>query len=317
MIMLNSGSTSLPWEPYTGGAPSPSPSYPQEIESAGQDGEIGIEVGNNGYIQKGTYFLDVRQFPLKKGYTYYIKGEKIIGNDINCFVLNEYNKNFKNSAELFNYGYTTKKLTIPNSTGIVDEECRMPMRYDKDGYTFTVKAEGLYLYQAVNEPAKNTDEFYVGYTPNIVNEEYKKRLELLHNEDNEEQQMCLKITYDFWNEFVAEYFAVTAVSTKDEFHELSALINDMINNHDKRFIYAILAHLCAFYTETPINDIVPDISQEYVDRIESLKKACLNIISEYSIENMWDIPDDKFNNEITENYLEMFFLILQKGVEES
>ena len=175
MIMLNSGSTSLPWEPYTGGAPSPSPSYPQEIESAGQDGEIGIEVGNNGYIQKGTYFLDVRQFPLKKGYTYYIKGEKIIGNDINCFVLNEYNKNFKNSAELFNYGYTTKKLTIPNSTGIVDEECRMPMRYDKDGYTFTVKAEVLYLYQAVNEPAKNTDEFYVGYTPNIVNEEYKKQ----------------------------------------------------------------------------------------------------------------------------------------------
>ena len=175
MIMLNSGSTSLPWEPYTGGAPSPSPSYPQEIESAGQDGEIGIEVGNNGYIQKGTYFLDVRQFQLKKGYTYYIKGEKIIGNDINCFVLNEYNKNFKNSAELFNYGYTTKKLTIPNSTGIVDEECRMPMRYDKDGYTFTVKAEGLYLYQAVNEPAKNTDEFYVGYTPNIVNEEYKKQ----------------------------------------------------------------------------------------------------------------------------------------------
>lgn len=175
MIMLNSGSTSLPWEPYTGGKPSPSPEYPQEIESAGQDGEIGIEVGNNGYIQKGTYFLDVRQFPLKKGYTYYIKGEKIIGNDINCFVLNEYNKNFNNSAELFNYGYTTKKLTIPNSTGIVDEECRMPMRYDKDGYTFTVKAEGLYLYQAVNEPAKNTDEFYVGYTPNIVNEEYKKQ----------------------------------------------------------------------------------------------------------------------------------------------
>lgn len=84
----------------------------------------------------------------------------------------------------------------------------------------------------------------------LLNGKYKKRLELLHNEDNEEQQMCLKITYDFWNEFVAEYFAVTAVSTKDEFHELSALINDMINNHDKRFIYAILAHLCAFYTET-------------------------------------------------------------------
>lgn len=152
----------------------------------------------------------------------------------------------------------------------------------------------------------------------LLNGKYKKRLDLLKNEDSEEQQMCFKITYDFWNEFVAEYFAVTAIcGKKDKFHELSALINDMINNHDKRFIYAILAHLCAFYTETPINDIVPDISQEYVDRIESLKKACLNIIGEYSIENMWDIPDDKFNNEITENYLEMFFLILQKEAGES
>lgn len=43
-IMLNAGSTPLPWEPYTGGKPSPSPDYPQEIESVGQDGEIGVEV---------------------------------------------------------------------------------------------------------------------------------------------------------------------------------------------------------------------------------------------------------------------------------
>ena len=44
MIMLNSGSTSLPYEPYTGGAPSPSPSYPQEIESAGDDGNLNVMV---------------------------------------------------------------------------------------------------------------------------------------------------------------------------------------------------------------------------------------------------------------------------------
>ena len=30
-IMLNAGDTSKPWEPYTGGKPSPSPEYPQEI----------------------------------------------------------------------------------------------------------------------------------------------------------------------------------------------------------------------------------------------------------------------------------------------
>ena len=31
--MLNTGDTALPWEPYTGGAPSPSTDYPQEIVS--------------------------------------------------------------------------------------------------------------------------------------------------------------------------------------------------------------------------------------------------------------------------------------------
>lgn len=30
-VMLNAGDTALPWEPYTGGKPSPSPDYPQEI----------------------------------------------------------------------------------------------------------------------------------------------------------------------------------------------------------------------------------------------------------------------------------------------
>ncbi len=33
--MLNAGDTALPWEPYTGGAPSPSPEYPQDIISVG------------------------------------------------------------------------------------------------------------------------------------------------------------------------------------------------------------------------------------------------------------------------------------------
>lgn len=33
--MLNAGDTPLPWEPYTGGAPSPSPDYPQDIISTG------------------------------------------------------------------------------------------------------------------------------------------------------------------------------------------------------------------------------------------------------------------------------------------
>ena len=43
-VMLNSGSVALPFEPYTGGKPSPSPEYPQEIHSAGDDGEIDVSL---------------------------------------------------------------------------------------------------------------------------------------------------------------------------------------------------------------------------------------------------------------------------------
>lgn len=43
-VMMNEGETALPWEPYTGGKPSPSADYPQEIVSAGDDGSI--EVGS-------------------------------------------------------------------------------------------------------------------------------------------------------------------------------------------------------------------------------------------------------------------------------
>lgn len=42
--MINQGSKALPWEPYTGGQPSPNPDYPQEIEITGKDGEIGVYV---------------------------------------------------------------------------------------------------------------------------------------------------------------------------------------------------------------------------------------------------------------------------------
>lgn len=51
-VMLNSGDTSLSWESYTGGKPSPSPEYPQEIKSVGkwneetQKYEVDVKVTN-------------------------------------------------------------------------------------------------------------------------------------------------------------------------------------------------------------------------------------------------------------------------------
>lgn len=42
--MLNEGSTALPWEPYTGGKPSPSPEYPQEIVSVAHVANSGAQL---------------------------------------------------------------------------------------------------------------------------------------------------------------------------------------------------------------------------------------------------------------------------------
>lgn len=43
-VMLSKGSASRPWEPYTGGKPSPSPDYPQEIESVGTKWSTGANL---------------------------------------------------------------------------------------------------------------------------------------------------------------------------------------------------------------------------------------------------------------------------------
>lgn len=102
-IMLNAGSTALPWEPYTGGAPSPSPDYPQEIVSAGkhnedaQKWEYEIEVG-------GTNLLDASLIPTKtqSGATvtnngdgsFTVSGEGTLGDDYSNSVRIPYNSEF-------------------------------------------------------------------------------------------------------------------------------------------------------------------------------------------------------------------------------
>lgn len=45
-LIVGIGSAALPFEPYTGGKPSPSPDYPQEIVSAGDDGNLSVIVKN-------------------------------------------------------------------------------------------------------------------------------------------------------------------------------------------------------------------------------------------------------------------------------
>lgn len=62
--MLNVGAKALPWEPYTGGQPSPSPDYPQEIESAGVE-SAGIAV-----TVRGKNLLNFEEFLKTRGVIY-------------------------------------------------------------------------------------------------------------------------------------------------------------------------------------------------------------------------------------------------------
>lgn len=53
--MLNTGTSPLPWEPYTGGQPSPSPDYPQQIVSAGNSGNIEVNVRGKNLVDVYGY----------------------------------------------------------------------------------------------------------------------------------------------------------------------------------------------------------------------------------------------------------------------
>lgn len=59
--MLNIGSEALPFEPYTGGKPSPSPEYPQEIVSVGGSGSIGVEITGKNLINADEYYYQFKQ----------------------------------------------------------------------------------------------------------------------------------------------------------------------------------------------------------------------------------------------------------------
>ena len=54
-VMLNTGSTAKPWEPYTGGQPSPSPDYPQPIISTGTvtTGAQMLDIKDKNYVYLG------------------------------------------------------------------------------------------------------------------------------------------------------------------------------------------------------------------------------------------------------------------------
>lgn len=60
-VIFAKSAVKLPFEPYTGGKPSPSPEYPQEIVSAGENGSIGIEITGKNLLNEDKYYSAYKQ----------------------------------------------------------------------------------------------------------------------------------------------------------------------------------------------------------------------------------------------------------------
>ena len=105
---LEKGSTVSAFEPYTNGIPSPSPEYPQPMNSAGKDGSIGIEISNgdgsesqtisvptpNGLPGVPVSYDGFEEYPIEHMYTD-DKGNKWVCDEIN-FDKGEYIKRVDN-----------------------------------------------------------------------------------------------------------------------------------------------------------------------------------------------------------------------------
>ena len=78
-IQIESGETATPYEPYTGGKPSPSPEYPQEMGSVGESGSINVEVaGKNLFDINGD--LNIRSDGTEANGVNVVEGNMLISN---------------------------------------------------------------------------------------------------------------------------------------------------------------------------------------------------------------------------------------------
>lgn len=126
-IMLNKGSEPLPYEPYTGGQPSPSPDYPQEIEVAGASGSVVVKsCGKNkldtskntiGFIYEDGRYVDLQGYLtsdfIKTNGKTAISANSYVGNPYIRVYLYDSKKNFI-KRELLNLTPTTLSKIVDN-----------------------------------------------------------------------------------------------------------------------------------------------------------------------------------------------------------
>ena len=180
--VANEGESAKSYEPYTGGKPSPSVEYPQEIANAGDGGSIIAEIGNDGYVEKGMRFAGNKKIPLKKGSYLCLKNNNTV-NAMNAYVVDDgdlISKLTNDSSDAL-YNYCQNELRITNQTlsgNIIKSNARISQIW-RNGLIYKIENDGLYLYYSCNSPVHDSDDCYVWFLDSIGSMERPYKLQSL------------------------------------------------------------------------------------------------------------------------------------------
>lgn len=152
-IMICEGTVAKSWEPYTGCKPSPSPDYPQEIVSAGEDGNLNVMVrGKNVFAgrfyyarySRGILFIDKRQKDEEVKFPYQPKTEASgICKALKCqkgktYIFSVTNPNKNAAIGMTEYENIEKIIDTNNALGFVT-------MYDASEKSYTAKSDGILI----------------------------------------------------------------------------------------------------------------------------------------------------------------------------
>lgn len=129
-IIINEGSAAKPYEPYTGGKPSPSPEYPQEIKSVGkwndekQKYEVEISISGRNLFD----FSTCEEGKIFEGSGNIVSTTNGVLTDfIPCFPNSQYSRSRTGSTVVAFYDCNKNKIgfeIVGNTTFVTPEKCR-------------------------------------------------------------------------------------------------------------------------------------------------------------------------------------------------
>lgn len=149
-IMLNSGNIALPYEPYTGGKPSPSQEYPQEIKNSGkwnadtQKYEVSVKV-------TGKNLFDIEKAKEKSNWTTSANGAGFV--EIAVYVGTGSTVTVSNNTKINNPGLYYYGVALKSSEDFKYFICYPGYPNSKDTHTFTATED--YIYVRCNKTSLN------------------------------------------------------------------------------------------------------------------------------------------------------------------